>query len=242
MYQQYTPHIALTSFIDAYWTVSVHTRQAQQSRILPDGCVDIICNLGNEVPDTDGGAGMLTDRAYLVGTMTQYSVPVMQADTRLTGIRFKPAGFAAFYDLHLQEATDNCIPFAQELVPLLHKAGSDFTAQLDQYFLHRLTNAASRLIAITQDIQQQHGLVKIADLASRHFITPRQLERQFMKFTGVSPKAFSNIVRYQHVHHLIKNMTPGVSMQTIAFENGYYDHAHLANDIRKYTGLTPTSL
>ena len=28
----------------------------------------------------------------------------------------------------------------------------------------------------------------------------------------------------------------------IAFEHGYYDHSHLTNEIKRYTGVTPTQL
>lgn len=44
------------------------------------------------------------------------------------------------------------------------------------------------------------------------------------------------------MHAAIKKKSSEKSMLEIAFEHGYYDHAHLANAIKAYTGATPKEL
>ena len=44
------------------------------------------------------------------------------------------------------------------------------------------------------------------------------------------------------VEEQIKERGADSSLLEIAFETGYYDHAHLANAIKKYTGLQPSQL
>ncbi|WP_449399491.1 helix-turn-helix domain-containing protein [Chryseobacterium wanjuense] len=59
---------------------------------------------------------------------------------------------------------------------------------------------------------------------------------------GLSPKEYSNIIRFQNALSLIKNSKQNRSLLDIAFECGYYDHSHLSNEIRRNTGLSPSLL
>lgn len=40
----------------------------------------------------------------------------------------------------------------------------------------------------------------------------------------------------------LKNKSYNESFLDLAYEVGYYDHAHLTNEIKKFTGLTPSQL
>jgi AraC-like DNA-binding protein len=59
---------------------------------------------------------------------------------------------------------------------------------------------------------------------------------------GISPKEYSNIVRFQYALSIIKKSGKNRSLSDIAFECGYYDHAHLTNEIKRNTGLSPSQL
>lgn len=221
-YQQYKPHPALHPYIDAYWTV--RSGQAT-SRILPDGCVDLICNLGS--PITSDNTILAPDHVYLIGTMTRFSDTVSTADTNLLGIRFKPGAFSLFYDHPLHEAADQCIAFDRSLLSITN---------LDQYFLNKQTKTTHALLPVITDIIAQKGNARISALTKKHFITERQLERNFKQYTGISPKAFSKIIRFRSIMDQIKHNEAKESFEAIAFRNGFYDHAHLAHEIKKYTG------
>ncbi|TWV97499.1 helix-turn-helix domain-containing protein [Chitinophaga pinensis] len=66
-------------------------------------------------------------------------------------------------------------------------------------------------------------------------ITTRQLERNFQRHIGVSPKEFTNIVRFRCALSQIKHNKQEGSLLSIALDCGYYDHAHLTNEIKRYT-------
>lgn len=70
----------------------------------------------------------------------------------------------------------------------------------------------------------------------------RQLERCFKKHIGITPKEFANIIRFQFAFSKIKHNEQRKSLLDIAFDTGYYDHAHLSNAIKRYTGLAPSQL
>jgi AraC-like DNA-binding protein len=54
--------------------------------------------------------------------------------------------------------------------------------------------------------------------------------------------SYSNIIRFQNALTVIKKADNKRSLLDIAFECGFYDHSHLANEIKRNTGLAPTQL
>lgn len=58
----------------------------------------------------------------------------------------------------------------------------------------------------------------------------------------MSPKEYVNIIRFQHALSIIRNSDGKQNLSDIAFECGYYDQAHLSNDIKKNTGMVPSQI
>ena len=165
----------------------------------------------------------------------------MQPDTKLLGIRFKPAAFNVFYEYpSLHKLTDQTIELEKILSPDMESTIKYSTAYLDDFFLHKLSQPKRSIFPIVADIQNNNGQLSVNALAEKYFTTIRQLERAFNQHMGISPKEFINLVRYQSTLHKIQHNTAGKSMLEIAFECGYYDHSHLTNEIKKYTGAAPS--
>ncbi|WP_317046070.1 helix-turn-helix domain-containing protein [Algoriphagus boritolerans] len=100
----------------------------------------------------------------------------------------------------------------------------------------------TQLQSVINDIHSTNGQISIYELSKRHFTTVRQLERNFKKLIGLSPKEYSNIIRFQYALSLIKKSNQNSNLLDIAFECGYYDHSHLSNEIKRNTGLPPSLL
>jgi AraC-like DNA-binding protein len=243
IYKQIKPHPALADYIDAYWTTTGDGKKIVSEKILPDGCVDIILNLGCDCKTDNGTSYIENGKAYLVGTMRHFKIVEMDADTKLLGIRFKPAAFSFFYKFtSLHQITDNTVEFEKAISPDLKQTISHSTEYLNRFFFNRLTQPKHILLPVVEDIKNCQGQISVHDLAKRHFTTEKQLERNFKYYVGISPKEFINLVRFQFVLPAIQHKPSGESLLTIAFEHGYYDHAHLANEVRRYTGVAPTQL
>lgn len=233
----------LRPYVDAYWTVRSGLLPGPSQRILPDGCVDIICNLGNDVFTSSGDTRMAHGMVYLVGTMTHYAESFPEPESYLAGIRFKPGAFPLFFRFPLHEATDNCLEFERSLLEAVGLIrGPELAEVLDRYLLKKLQPATVPILPVIEDIVRQQGNVKIDKLATTHYITRRQLERYFKLHTGVSPKEFANIVRFCAVMPDLRKRAAHESLADIAYQFGYYDHAHLANEIKRYTGIVPSDL
>ncbi len=241
-YTQHKPHLALAAYIDAYWTATGDSTEVAPAKVLPDGCVDIILNLGDDFKTDESGFVMQNEKAYLVGTMTSFQEISLSPKASLLGIRFKPAAFAAFFPFSsLHEVTDLAVEFEKKLAPDLHQIMQHSITYLDHFFLKRLTVPKHILFPVIADIKNNNGQINVKAVAQRNFTTVRQLERSFKQHVGISPKEFINLVRYQAVIPAIKKDYKR-SLTDIALEYGYYDHAHLSNEVKRYTGITPSQL
>lgn len=95
-----------------------------------------------------------------------------------------------------------------------------------------------QIINIVNHIQRTKGLTPISNLLDNICLCQRQFERQFKNLTGVTPKMFSSITRYVTTKEFIKS-NPDKSLFLIALECGYYDHAHLIRDFKRFGGMLP---
>jgi AraC-like DNA-binding protein len=98
---------------------------------------------------------------------------------------------------------------------------------------HHLIDDACKLIL------NLNGNISLNYLARESCLSPRQLERKFAERTGVNPKLYARVTRFDKVFRL-KNSKPMFDWLRIALECGYHDYQHLVKDYKDFTGLTPT--
>lgn len=241
-YREFQPHPLLRCYIDAYWTVIDGSSAGTVQHILPDCCADIIINLADAVRSTGGGVSLENEKSYLVGTMTSSTRTVLSANVHLIGIRFKAGGFLMFNDnrIPLCEVTDRT--FEQQypaLIDLILRSKAP-VADLDRYFLKRLLPYPPQIMPVINYLELMKGQVKVSTLSSTYAMSERKMERLFKQHVGVSARQLGNLFRFRNVLSQLQNGTVN-SLQQLAFDSGYYDQAHLTNEMKRYTGLTPAS-
>ena len=84
------------------------------------------------------------------------------------------------------------------------------------------------------------GNLQIAALASDLGVSRRRLSERFGAEYGLSPKQAARVFRFERAAALIDGARPG-SLARVAADCGYFDQAHLDQEWRALTGLTPTS-
>lgn len=70
------------------------------------------------------------------------------------------------------------------------------------------------------------------------FLCHRQFDRKFTERTGISPKEYLRVIRFDQAYRM-KNHFPDKSWFQITIACGYYDYQHLSKDYRDFTGYTP---
>lgn len=79
-----------------------------------------------------------------------------------------------------------------------------------------------------------------AVLANRPLkISPRALQYHFVQATGITQSTFHQIQRAHKAAEMLRN---GASILNAAFENGYYDQAHLTRSLKRFVGQTPRQI
>lgn len=247
------PPFVLQPYIYAYWQVAWEKTSAASGWILPDGCLDVLLNLGTTMlnrrgPHYDLPSGSLT----LIGSLTRPVRVDYACGNVAFGIRFKPAGLRYFMAIPLQHTQDELIDltafaptFAQHLLSERLLEARTFAEQcrvasaalLAQ--LGRTPAPEPRLWYAVEQIQAGGGRLSVGKAAELACMSPRQFERRFTALVGLPPKQLAELVRFRAVcHHL--QTTPTASLAAVAFKMGYYDAAHLSRVFHRYAGQPPS--
>ena len=245
------PPSSLADSVKAIWCAR-GTKQEFDSPepIVPDGCVEIIFNLGDRFINAETGAQQPRD--LLAGQMSRPVVALPTGEVDLIGVRFKTGRAGAALRTPMWELQDHLIAgsdlingldrLADDLqdVPRAERfdhLGSALTAALDVVDTDALSSVdeALELIAATR------GSIAIESLARRVGITRRHLERQFREFVGLGAKHVARISRIHSALDLLQQQ-PSLSGAEIAATCGYSDQAHLIRECQELAGQTPQRL
>ncbi len=111
-------------------------------------------------------------------------------------------------------------------------------------FVRSLINKQHRPHILTDDVcmlllKGQHKFT-LQQIALQACLSPKQLERKFKERTGVNPKLYERIIRFDKAFRL-KNSYAAMDWPRIAVECGYHDYQHLVKNYKDFTGLSPTA-
>jgi AraC-like DNA-binding protein len=214
--------------------------------VLPDGCADVVVNLGAPVSSVGRRDG---ERTLAVGTMRRAIVVPLAGRLDLFGIRFRPGGALPAFRIPLRELTDRGAPLdgvwaaAGELERALMDTAdaAERVRRAERLLLPRLSGArgphpcvaaALRLLAHRVDEPP------IAEVERRVGVTGRQLQRRFHEAVGVAPKFLARVLRLQRAATLMRGGR-AIRWSRVAHDAGYYDQAHLNRDFRMMAGVSP---
>jgi AraC-like DNA-binding protein len=99
---------------------------------------------------------------------------------------------------------------------------------------------------VVERLYRNGGALSVPALASSAGVSARQLRRRFEVAVGLSPKLLSRIIRLQRVLRNARGERRArggkkVDWAAAAVDAGFYDQAHLINDFRDWTGMSPAS-
>jgi transcriptional regulator GlxA family with amidase domain len=114
-------------------------------------------------------------------------------------------------------------------------------AAVQDFLMEHLGNA-QRDVTVTAAIdwlERRVGQGRISDLAHHIGLSQSALERRFRRTIGLPPKKVAAIVRLRAA---IGSLSKHRDLAALAQEAGYFDQAHLSNEIRRATGVSPHRL
>lgn len=211
--------------------------------IIPSGHVDIIiaCN------DIHQGEPLL-----LGSVQTSHDLK-LHPDTTYFGVRLLPMLLQCSSGATIQSFGNTRLSLDQ-LFPVspdqLSKLGSlCFSDQITHFhlllssFLYESsifkTNSITLIYQSLELIYASRGTISVQALANQLNCSTRHLRNLYDRHIGISPKRFSQIIRYQHsIRHLLQAKNSTAVLDLIA-EHGYYDQSHFINEFKKFNKYSP---
>ncbi|MFI2485609.1 DUF6597 domain-containing transcriptional factor [Promicromonospora kroppenstedtii] len=235
-YRELAPPAGLLPVVACLWEHDVPPGHEQ--RIIPDGCVDLV-RLDGELVIVGADTGPVVSRPSGAPQPSPTS-----------GIRLRPGAAGAVLGLPASEVRDQRVPLA-EIWPDVGPALADALDAAGP--AHRLDLLA---LAVLRRKAERDGLVaaaarrlgvpgaRISGVAQELGVSERHLHRRTVDAVGYGPKMLGRVARLRRLIALSSGAAgPSsgipVPLAERATAAGYASQAHMSDEVRRLTGLTP---
>lgn len=241
-YQEFEPPAALKPFVRVIWTYADPDPAPVVQRIAPDGCPELIFDIGSPYEEQDeAGVWRRQPSALFAGQMTRPLALRPVGPTELVAIRFAPDGARDWLGQPLAIATDRRLDMVERLSGFAAPAG-DPEGQVGA-FVAWLADQRRRTPWTTDGAVRAEVEAASAERPSpeRTPSDQRALQRRFADRVGVSPRMLRSIFRFRRVFDHAAQGHPGAGDWLGAgLEAGYFDQPQMARDFRRFLGCTAT--
>ncbi len=255
-YAQRVPAEELRNYIECYWILRMHHSALGRQRLIPGGRIEMIINFGSALPwmvdEQNNVSGYLGNGVSVMGQRNKIFYAVFEGSLDLIGVRFKPGGLSAFTHLPAKYLLNELVEGENVFGPLINNWKQQMQSlrkdqekfELMDSFLKSLTgryhSVEPVIMNIINGIKLNDEPVSISAIGRQTGWNYKKLEREFLKYTGYTPKQYMRIVRFNKA--LRKIYTDKQSLTATGFDFGYYDQAHFIKDCIQLTGTSPGRL
>lgn len=252
-YQLIKPSSRLAPYVKNYWSFSSCFEQetCHLQRIVPDGLISLYFYF-NDRPQVVSGKPTIDNAVFISGQINQAYDLNVSGSVQLFAITFQPLGASCLFSKPVHELYNNCVSFESWFgIPIGFLEDKLYEAHtfeqrvriMEAFLIQQMqvsTNRSpiSRMRGSINIIRENGGQTGLLDLAEKACLSPKHYQRLFNECIGISPKGYLRIVRFQQALFIRQNNST-VDLTTLAHQCNYYDQAHMINDFKKLTGLTP---
>jgi AraC-like DNA-binding protein len=251
-YQQAIPSPALRGYVERIYLgyERIPLEAPVEERVLPDGSIQLIFNLGDRPAEIAGGEGYSSE---VLGARCGPAVIRMAGTVDQIGVQLRPGGIAPLLGVPASELAGGVVALeslwgaraAEALERLADARGSAARVTvIEGLLLDLLGRRDAQPHALAAEavgrITAAGGRIRIRDLAATLGVGERRLEQVFHQHVGLSPKVVCRLARFRASVSLLHRQRAR-SWSEIAYECGYYDQSHLINEFQAVAGLAPES-
>ncbi|WP_131770526.1 AraC family transcriptional regulator [Candidatus Protofrankia californiensis] len=223
-YREYSPPVDLQGVVACLWE---RMSAGGQQLIVPDGCVDLI---------------WLAERELVIaGPDTGPRTVWLPAGSRSSGLRLRPGAAGGFLGRPASEVR-NCQVnaedvFGQEAARLAERLAAASTTDRLRLLAHvvRWRQVTPDPVVTAAACWLGRPDARIATVAAGLGISERQLHRRTLAAVGYAPKVLARVLRLCRL-----TRGPGSTLVERALEAGYASQAHMSDEVRALTGLSPS--
>ncbi len=253
---RYTPRAPLSAFVDCLWYWEGAPRTHSKEKLLPNGESSIIFNLQDEpiriYDPHDISRYVSYSTAVLSGARANCFVIDSHQQECVAGIQFRPGGAFPFFGMPASEAEGISVDL-DDLWPgrvreireqlLAAKNVESMLTNLERCLLGQLVRPLELHPAVAYALEQFErtpGAGRVAVVTDRLGLSSRRFIELFRRQTGLTPKIFCRVRRFQHVLQTV-HQKKDIDWVQVALECGYYDQAHFIHDFKSFSDFTPNA-
>ena len=186
--------------------------------------------------------------AGIHGIRTDRDRKTIDGTGRVVGVKFRPGAFQPFLGRSVHQLTNRVVPLTSVFGPagdaladaVRGEAGDPF-AVMERFLRERLPPPDPNLDLLAQIVRtmlEDPAVVRVDELAARHAMSPRTMQRLFRRYVGVSPKW---VLKRYRLHEAAERIAEGLDgdWAATALELGYFDQAHFIRDFKALVGASP---
>jgi AraC-like DNA-binding protein len=231
-FTEISPENRLKPYIKCYYIYESDSDVTFEDTVFPSGCLEIIFNLGTGQWQTSVEDEYVTNPAIELWGQIIKPLPVRST-------------ISAFNDqvVDFRQVADSSVSHLHD--QLLHTSGwKKRIALIETFLLQRfsLSEKKHNKVLVVSDIMKEIShpdfFDNIENVASRYGFTSRYLQKLFLQYTGLTPKLYSKINRFQNSLKLVTQKD--ASLTSIAYDCGYFDQSHFIREFKAFTGYTPS--
>jgi len=171
----------------------------------------------------------------------------------VVGTKFRPGGFAAFCRIPMPELVDGAVSLGQafgqadgvelERAVAAHADVDGRIKAIEAFFRRRAPRPDPARALVTQIVGEMLSAdpsLRVEQLAARHGLSTRALQRLFRAHVGVGPKW---VLRRYRLHEATERIGAGEAhdLTALAHDLGYFDQSHFNREFRSLVGTSPTA-
>ena len=226
----------------------------ESRRQFPEPFVVLIIEFGPPLRVTLGGDERSAARhsgGFAVGLGDQFAITEQDGRQRGVQVDLTATGARRLIGMPMSEIAGRIVAL-RDLLPAVGRnladrldAATDWASRLDlveAILLRRILGArvdTARVDWAVARIESSGGTLDVGSLALELGHSHKHLIALFHDQVGIAPKRFANLVRFERVMRAARANT-ALRWAELAMTHGYSDQAHLAREMRRFTGVTPT--
>lgn len=251
-YKEYLPNPLLRPYVTCYWTTlpkeNLKQHKEYTSYVIPDGCTDIIFQYNKENKEFQiRYCGIFESYFEIKETLNK--------ENKTFGIRFFPGGSYPFIYHKAKEVSHQILNLDclnKDLFIKLQnvanhsKTLSELVYESDKILLKELTSnilnnkdSSSLLNNVLYQIFSEQGKESINDISKKEVTSSRKINRLFEERIGISPKKFSQVIRFQS-SLMTLDFNSSLQGYELTDDFGFYDQSHFIRDFKKRIGKSPS--
>ncbi|HWA05926.1 MAG TPA: helix-turn-helix domain-containing protein [Ignavibacteria bacterium] len=244
IYNESLPRPSLRNCVEKIWTFETNNRSLgkQNFHLQPDYSSSLIfMNLQDQ-----------TRRLVYVSGPNTENIPLLNSpEFSIIGFRFYPLMLNAMLGILPQNTKNTMAELSQFITPELHKKLTEIVEDISdtELLVRRISDyltqnfvckniAECSVSVLINKIINSGGNVKLDAEYSDFTVGKRQFQRNFVKLTGITPKEFCRVVRFQTAaRKLVRN---NFSHFDTLCETGFYDQSHYYKEFKLFLGMLPS--